>query len=395
MAARVVTKKIGVDEKKKITAMLQQMTDPSKADPKIILPKCEDCHELFNEMFAELVMFAGDRHIREQFADQNAEFEEIISFVKESIEFLKLEDDELTFKDDKNINARYAKFKDGLPTQHLIATAGKIKPYEVPLTEMRVDFVITMVDFMWQPFEFSSLNMFPVIQNSDRATQNKILRMLIIIYEKTKEIYNLITSPDVDVEELSETLVQAIVQLKHQIPGCEDAFNIISNSVDTFKDRFGGYYREMIVSKNPNVLMENFLVDLATSDKIKHKGIKLKSQFNKIINLIKNRANDSNLKKDKNLGGMFDVLDGYMKVLEDKSEGDASEAPPLEPSTQSQPPPPKTAEQKAKILAKKKRQAAKRKQQKSDAAQTEPEPELEPETESPDQEEEEEGDKKE
>jgi hypothetical protein len=367
MAARVATKKIGVDEKKKITAMLQQMTDPSKADPKIVLPKCEDCHHLFNEIFAELVMFAGDSNIRANFTDQNAEFEEIIAFVKESMEFLKLDDDEETFKDDKDINARYAKFKDGLPTQHLIATAGKIKPYEVPLTEMRTDFVTTMVDFLWQPFEFSSINMFPIIQNSDRATQNKILRMLIITYEKTKEIYNLITSPDVDVEELSETLIQAIVQLKHQIPGCDDAFNIISNSVDTFKDRFSGYYREMIVSKNPNVLMENFLVDLATSDKIKHKGIKLKSQFNKIINLIKNRANDSNLKKDKNLGGMFDVLDGYMKVLEDKDEDkDSGEAPPLEPAP-TQAPPPKTAEQKAKILAKKKRQAAKRKQQKAEA----------------------------
>ena len=192
-----------------------QMTDPEKSDPKIILPKCQDCHVLFNEICAELVKFAGNETIREQFRDQNAEFEEIISFVKESVEFLKLTDDEESLEADKDLRGRYAKFKDGMPTQNMIATAGRIKPYEVPLTERRPEFVTSMVDFEWRPFaDFSNINLFPIIQNSDKPTQSAILLMLIVIYEKTKEIFNLVTSPDVDVDELSETLVNAIMQLK-------------------------------------------------------------------------------------------------------------------------------------------------------------------------------------
>lgn len=111
-----------------------------------------------------------------------------------------------------------------------------------------------------------------------------ILLTLHFAHFRGKEIYNIYISPDIDVEKFSESFIKRIDDLKKTVPDCNEAFNLIKKSVKLLETNFDEYYKQFIATKNPGIIFEGFLGDVA---KASSSTIKVKSQIAKIISQVK------------------------------------------------------------------------------------------------------------
>jgi len=117
---------------------------------------------------------------------------------------------------------------------------------------------------------------------SDRGRET-IMVFLHELYHATHEVYEATSAPDMNVDEFVDIVLAAIDKIKHHIPRCDDAFHLLSNSVDLLKSNFRGYCRDMKHSGNPNVMMEHFVADVAVDSKTRGVRPRVLFQFRKIM----------------------------------------------------------------------------------------------------------------
>jgi hypothetical protein len=149
-----------------------------------------------------------------------------------------------------------------------------------------------------------------------------ILLTFNMLYITTQDIYSIVSSPDVDIDKLSELIVQAIGAAKKQIPRCDKAFRLIENSVDLLKNGMSGYYKDFVASGNPTVIFENFINDLSGD---LHIDTQTMGQFKRIIFHFRKRAENIPQANAK-LNGVFSTLDKIMSMMEDKPSKQDSKA---------------------------------------------------------------------
>ena len=83
-----------------------------------------------------------------------------------------------------------------------------------------------------------------------------------MLFNTTYDIYQIITSPDIDISEFSDIIVDSIKQARKMIPRANKAFKKIEESVELLKDNFQNYYKDFITTKNPTIIIENFILDV-------------------------------------------------------------------------------------------------------------------------------------
>lgn len=164
-------------------------------------------------------------------------------------------------------------------------------------------------------FSFSSLNFKTIFSNEDMKNDNKkyVLIVLSMIYTKSYDIYNLITSPDIDIEKFSNIIIDSIKEAKKSIPRCDKAFKKISQSVDLLKNNFNTYYKDFIESQSPTIIVENFILDLS---KDLDADTETTRQFKRIVMFYQKKYNESGQKKDPKLKKMFETIQEKFKILE-------------------------------------------------------------------------------
>ena len=94
-------------------------------------------------------------------------------------------------------------------------------------------------------------------QNTDKV-KKYILLMFNILFTKSMDIYKLLTSPDIDPSEFSKAIINLTNSFKSQIPGCDRAFKKINESVDKLTASIGTYYKTLIITKDPTILVKSF-----------------------------------------------------------------------------------------------------------------------------------------
>jgi hypothetical protein len=171
--------------------------------------------------------------------------------------------------------------------------------------------------------------------------REQILVYLHKLYHITHDVYEATTLPDIDVEEFVDVVMSSIEDLKKHIPRCDAAFDKLAESVSMLKANFGSYYRDMTISGNPSIIMENFVVDVAGSSS--GSSVRMRSQFQKIISHYRK------LSKTKPMSGqaktLFNEIDRNFEELEkaEPSAGDgggedggaaAAAAPAAEPAAE-------------------------------------------------------------
>ena len=159
----------------------------------------------------------------------------------------------------------------------------------------------------------SSLN-FKVLWASPRINQKMKQYFLIVLkicLSHSLEIYKLITSPDVDVDNFASAIMDAIVPLKKQIPRCDNAFAAIENSLGMLKENFGGYYKDFVRSRNPSTIIESFVKDVSSN---KSRDARTAREFRTIIRYYQKQT--AGKIKDPRTQSMFDALGRNFSAME-------------------------------------------------------------------------------
>lgn len=172
-------------------------------------------------------------------------------------------------------------------------------------------------------FAFTKLNFKTIVNSENMGVDDKkyVLIILSMICSKTYDIYNLVTSPDVDIEKFSNIIIASIQEAKKSIPRCEKAFKKIAQSVDLLKSNFNNYYKDFIESESPSIIIENFVMDIS---KNLDSDMETTRQFKKIVMFYQKRYNSAGKNKDPRLKEMFSSIQDKFKILETEEGKDDS-----------------------------------------------------------------------
>ena len=144
----------------------------------------------------------------------------------------------------------------------------------------------------------------------DAAERKLILMILHKMFRISHDVYDTMSSPDVDVNEFVQIVMTSIGEMRRQIPRCTEAFDKIVESVNLLKENFGGYYKDFIATSNPMIIMENFVVDVSKTTKA---PLRVTGQFQKIIRHYRKMAQQVHSPKLKTL---FQQIDKNFQELE-------------------------------------------------------------------------------
>ena len=152
----------------------------------------------------------------------------------------------------------------------------------------------------------------------DESIKRYILILLNMLYNTTFDIYKVITSPDIDISKFSEIIISSISQAKKMIPRANKAFKKIEESVELLQNNFGGYYKDFISTKNPSIIIENFILDCGKENN-ENMDLDLARQFKKIAMFYKKKS--AGKIKDPRVNQIFELLDKNFAMLDIK-DGD-------------------------------------------------------------------------
>jgi len=156
----------------------------------------------------------------------------------------------------------------------------------------------------------------------DDSIKKYILIFLNMIYNTTYDIYQVITSPDVDISKFSEIIISSISQAKKMVPRAGKAFKKIEESVDLLQANFGNYYKDFISTKNPSIIIENFILDCG-KEQGENVDTDLLRQFQKIAMFYKKKS--AGKIKDTRINQIFEMLDKNFAMLDVKETDNVSD----------------------------------------------------------------------
>ncbi len=165
------------------------------------------------------------------------------------------------------------------------------------------------------------LNFKHVYSGLAKEDRKFVLTVLHKMYTVSHDVYEAVSSPDVDVNELVEAVMNSVGDLRKRIPRCDDAFDKIIASVDLLKSNFGGYYKDYSASGNSAVIMENFVIDVS---KQSGPSVGVTAQFRRIISHYKDIASSGTLHPK--LKSVFAQANANFKELERRDAGGADAA---------------------------------------------------------------------
>lgn len=118
--------------------------------------------------------------------------------------------------------------------------------------------------------------------------ENEFLDALKNMYLNVHNISEEIFKPDIDIDSVCILINRSLDLLKTKVQRCDNAFNIIRNSLDIFRGNFNKYYKEAKISGNDNGIILNFFSDLSDSENLKKykNSATISREFKTIITYI-------------------------------------------------------------------------------------------------------------
>lgn len=313
---------------KGLSEMFTQMT--GNADKSIIVPKIVQVRHHARHIYTILRKFACNGSMMRKIAN-NHHLIEIMNYtdkLKESIIFSKeIKESEEAYKsyDTKVTNAIYSSLKKNTAIRGLVVLCGKLITHKKHLEEknnLSDKFILNAPSGPLMLFGFSSLD-FAGFWRKKKCTalvKKFTLICLHYIYVSSYKIYDLINSPDVDIDQFSCHILDALGQVKKQIPRCEIAFKRIEDSVATLKKNFNSYYKTSIEAHNTSLIIESFVLDVSKEGK---SSTALKYQFQTIVKHLRKMSSQKS-SKDPAIKKLFDTLNNNFTSL-DYNESELSE----------------------------------------------------------------------
>lgn len=215
-------------------------------------------------------------------------------------ELQKLSIKSLSEEQQETIKNTYKKLKNSVLIESIMVTCKNLVNYSDSLDSIELlsdTFLLAMPGDRFCPINgaeqvnFKLLYCNEQLSDKDRDFLLKILHKMYII---SYEVYDLISSPDINVDEFVEIIMISIKDVRKKIPRCDAAFNKIINAVGLLRNNFNGYYKNFVATNNPSIIMESFITDV--SKETPNPSPILAAQFTRIIAYYnKIAANSSNM----------------------------------------------------------------------------------------------------
>lgn len=148
------------------------------------------------------------------------------------------------------------------------------------------------------------------------------LQFLAQVYLYTKEIYDIVTSPNVDPDQLATVLIEAITAHESKFPRHKLAFNAIRKNVNLLKNNLNGYYKEFLDRKgDASVFFHNFIIDVSegSSDMDSKTKLQLKDLLLQLKKAIKQQE-----VKDPKVRKMMEQMTNKIPFLSKDKEEDST-----------------------------------------------------------------------
>lgn len=337
-----MSKKIHIKELKKLSgvdsdlsSLFEEMMGIKDCDPDIIVPKFISVRNVLKHICKVLGQLSGANSLlTKDFPEFKESFDEINTFIaklRENVVLQDLEDekeDRCADMDKTEINLLYKKLKENQFIKQLIALFGKLSDYKDCLADketLKDNFIGQEPGLSFMIFDFSSFDLKKLWVHAKISDLVKryVLTVLHLLYKDVHNICRVITSPDVDIDDFTDLLLNSIKELKKQ-PGldrCTNAFKRIENSINLLKDKFNEYYRESIASSNPSIIMENFIIDVSNQGK---SDPRLTREFRTIMQYIQKAGQQRKQNSDPNLQKLFKLLNHNFSLMEQKNRPEKS-----------------------------------------------------------------------
>lgn len=327
-SVKVVKQSIGIDEEELNNLFSQLAGDPTKLDPEIVKDKytrlknnIERCAKILKKFKEVILDRLETKKGNDPFFDEQVR--DFMKFVDLSNECIK--DEPST--PEQMIHIYKALKESYVVEQYLLLCKVLLKSSDSVKDKNKLNdaFIKSFPGTEFYVFPFAKINfkfLFSHLleENTENAVEldeakTYILLSLNMLYITTYDIYQLVSSPDIDIDKLSEVVIMAITSAKKQIPRCEKAFKVISNSFDMLKSNMNDYYKAFVATSNPTIILENFVMDLTKAPAISTDVI---LQFKKIAMFFRKKSESR--PKDPKLESIFSTLDKIMKIMDDNEE---------------------------------------------------------------------------
>jgi hypothetical protein len=352
-----MSRKVKVNDLKKVTGdinlngMFEEMLGVADAEPTIVAPKFVQARNIVRRLTKVLAQFGTMPTLRRNHPVIIPHLDQIKEFADRTREELhiKTDSDELPGHYDtltkEEINRVYRKLKENPSTKRLIIMCNRLEPHKLNFEnpeKLRENFVNAEPGLDFKIFDFSNLDLKYLwgVCEIPSSAKRYILALFADLYKHSHALYNLITSPDVDIKAFTEALITSLTDLKKQpkLSRCKRAFKRIEMSVDLLNDRFTDYYRESVVTQNPDTLVGNFIYDVSQQGK---EDPKLMYEFKQIINFMREMSERNGKANDPKVKQIFAMLQENFNLMDRRAPGfndvPAAAAEPAEPSKPTEP----------------------------------------------------------
>ena len=178
---------------------------------------------------------------------------------------------------------QFMALKEGKHVNVIITTCKNLMPHKKLIENANPKFLTHDGGILYCPISNAPFVNFKSLYCSDMLLADERRLLLLVlqkIYQISHQLYTTILEPEIDVNEFVEVVTASINEVKKQIPRCEQAFQKVLDSIHLLKSNFTEYYKDYVLSKNPTVIMENFVLDVSKNTSASPRVI---AQFRKII----------------------------------------------------------------------------------------------------------------
>ena len=172
-------------------------------------------------------------------------------------------------------------------------------------------------DLIIFPFCNFDIKFIYTIVKVDDSIKKYLLIFMNMLYNTCYDIYQIVTSPDIDISKFSDIIVESIKQARKMIPRANKAFKKIEESVELLKDNFQNYYKDFITTKNPTIIIENFILDVSKENSGEI-DVDLARQFKKIVMFYQKKSQGKI--KDPRINQLFEMLNKNFDMLNVKDK---------------------------------------------------------------------------
>jgi hypothetical protein len=208
----------------------------------------------------------------------------------------------------------------------IIVTCKNLLPFKGYISDqdnLRDKFILKSGGLTISPLpDLQSLNFKHIYIDDKLNSEDRRFLLLILhkLYMISHDVYEAVVSPDVDINDFVNIVLQSVNEIRKQIPRCNMAFDKIIESIGLLRENFTDYYKDYVASNNPTIIMENFVLDVSKTAK---SNVKLTQQFRTIISHYRNLVSQKTY--NPKLKSLFEQVDANFKELETLNKSNSEE----------------------------------------------------------------------